>query len=129
MTVADDTATGIECAALPAGGLAPAGTTTCSGSYTTVQADVDAGEVTNRATASVDEVTSAAATATVGWRAGELNQGAVLSITGVQVAESAGEVGFVVNLSPSSVQTVTVGTRRRTGRRRQASTTRGQAGR
>ena len=109
VTVADDTATGIECTALPAGGLAPAGTTTCSGSYTTVQADVDAGEVTNRATASVDEVTSAAATATVGWRAGELNQGAVLSITGVQVAESAGEVGFVVSLSPSSVQTVTVG--------------------
>ena len=109
VTVVDDTATGIECAALPAGGLAPAGTTTCTGSYTTVQADVDAGEVTNRATASVDEVTSAAATATVGWRAGELNQGAVLSITGVQVAESAGEVGFVVSLSPSSVQTVTVG--------------------
>ena len=53
-------------------------------------------------------MTSAAATATVGWRAGELNQGAVLSITGVQVAESAGAVGFVVNLSPSSVQTVTV---------------------
>ena len=109
VTVADDKATGIECTALPAGGLAPAGTTTCSGSYTTVQADVDAGEVTNRATASVDEVTSAAATATVGWRAGELNQGAVLSITGVQVAESAGAVGFVVNLSPSSLQTVTVG--------------------
>ena len=109
VTVVDDKATGIECAALPAGGLAPAGTTTCSGSYTTVQADVDAGEVTNRATARVDGVTSAAATATVGWRAGELNQGAVLSITGVQVAESAGEVGFVVSLSPSSVQTVTVG--------------------
>ena len=108
VTVVDDKATGIECAALPAGGLAPAGTTTCSGSYTTVQGDVDAGEVTNRATASVDEVTSAAATATVGWRAGELNQGTVLSITGVQVAESAGAVGFVVNLSPSSVQTVTV---------------------
>ena len=70
---------------------------------------MDAGEVTNRATASVDEVTSAAATATVGWRAGELNQGAVLSIAGVQVAESAGEVGFVVSLSPSSLQTVTVG--------------------
>ena len=109
VTVADDKATGIECTALPAGGLAPAGTTTCSGSYTTVQADVDGGEVTNRATARVDGVTSAAATATVGWRAGELNQGAVLSITGVQVAESAGEVGFVVSLSPSSVQTVTVG--------------------
>ena len=53
-------------------------------------------------------MTSAVATATVRWRAGELNQGAVLSITGVQVAESAGAVGFVVNLSPSSLQTVTV---------------------
>ncbi|MEX3015486.1 beta strand repeat-containing protein [Gymnodinialimonas hymeniacidonis] len=49
----DPDATGITCNPLPAGGLLPGGTVTCTGTYETEQADVDAGQVVNTATASL----------------------------------------------------------------------------
>jgi hypothetical protein len=49
ITVADDKATDESC---PAGNLAPGDSLTCTASYTIVQADLDAGSVTNIASAS-----------------------------------------------------------------------------
>ena len=51
ISVAGDHAKPITCPALPAGGLAPGTSITCSGSYDVVQGDVDAGDVTNDAVA------------------------------------------------------------------------------
>ncbi len=52
-SINDPGATGITCNPLPAGGLLPGGTVTCSGTYETDQGDVDAGQVVNTATASL----------------------------------------------------------------------------
>ncbi len=62
--VEDDKIAAVSCPALPQNGLAPKATLTCSASYTIVQADLDAGQVTNRATATDGTVTSNAAVAT-----------------------------------------------------------------
>ncbi|WP_198032569.1 DUF7507 domain-containing protein, partial [Aerolutibacter daejeonensis] len=64
ITVADDKTT-VTCPALPGGGLAPGGSITCTASYTITQADVDAGSVTNLATATSGTVNSNQATETV----------------------------------------------------------------
>jgi len=44
ITVSDDKITTVSCPALPASGLTPNATLTCSASYSVVQADLDAGE-------------------------------------------------------------------------------------
>ena len=59
----------ITCPAVPGGGLAPGAFLTCTGSYATVQADVDAGKVTNLATASLGDATSGSDSVTVNWQA------------------------------------------------------------
>lgn len=51
ISVSDDKIANVLCPALPASGLAPAASLTCTADYEAVQADVDAGEVTNLATA------------------------------------------------------------------------------
>ncbi|QUJ78258.1 DUF11 domain-containing protein [Sulfitobacter albidus] len=56
---------GVSCPALPANGLAPEEALTCTGSYLTTQADVDAGRIDNTATASANGTTSPPATATI----------------------------------------------------------------
>ncbi|QQS48169.1 MAG: DUF11 domain-containing protein [Acidobacteriota bacterium] len=61
VTVVDNKAT-VTC---PAGSLAPGGMITCTASYTITQADIDAGSVTNKATASANDIESNEATATV----------------------------------------------------------------
>ena len=48
----------VTCPAVPSDGIAPGAFLTCTGSYTTTQADVDAGKVTNEATATLGGVTS-----------------------------------------------------------------------
>ncbi len=63
--VTDDRIAAVSCPALPVGGLLPAAFVTCTASYLTTQADLDAGQVTNIATASIGALTSAPATATV----------------------------------------------------------------
>ncbi|WP_418152373.1 hypothetical protein AB8615_10925 [Litorimonas sp. RW-G-Af-16] len=65
ITVSDDKITNVTCPALPIGGLPPLGTVTCSAIYQVTQADIDAGFVTNIATATDGTVTSAAVSETV----------------------------------------------------------------
>ena len=97
----------VTCPAVPAGGLAPGAFLSCTGSYTTVQADVDAGQVTNRASASLGGVTSAEDSVTVNWRASQGSQ-PQLTVSSGEVAEDAGSFTFTVTLNPSSLQTITV---------------------
>ena len=97
----------ITCPAVPDAGMAPGAFLTCTGSYTTVQADVDAGKVTNEATASLGGVTSAADSVTVNWQAPQGSQ-PQLSVGSGENTEDAGSFTFTVTLNPSSLQTVTV---------------------
>ncbi|MEQ6204566.1 hypothetical protein ABMC88_16115 [Sulfitobacter sp. HNIBRBA2951] len=60
-----DAGGGITCAAVPEGGLAPQGMISCEGSYAVTQADIDAGQIDNTATASADGTTSEPSTATI----------------------------------------------------------------
>lgn len=69
VSITDDTVTGVSCPAVTTVGnndanLDPSEVLVCSGTYTVTQADVDAGSLTNSATASADGTTSAASGAT-----------------------------------------------------------------
>ena len=105
--ITDDTVVGITCSELPETGLAPAAATTCTGSYAVTQADVDAGAVHNRATATLDGLTSPAATAAVAWQAPPAGQPS-LTLAPAGAAEDVGSLAFAVTLSRASAQTVTV---------------------
>ena len=107
MTITDDTVSGVTCDQGSPSGLAPGGTASCSGSYTTVQADVDASGVDSSATASLGG-TSSAATLRVPWAATQGGVLPVLTIAGVSGGEDAGQFAFAVSLSAASQQTVTV---------------------
>ena len=109
-SVSDDKIAGaaINCPALPESGLAPGGTVTCEGSYTTVQADVDASGVTNAATATVGGTKSAAVSVRVPWVAPQ-GSDPRLTLGGASGTEDAGTLAFTVTLDPTSLQTVTVG--------------------
>lgn len=65
LTITDDRIAAVSCPSLPAGGLAPGATLTCTGQDMVTQADIDAGSVTNIATVSDGTNTSAPATQTV----------------------------------------------------------------
>ncbi|MEP3889063.1 MAG: hypothetical protein ABJN69_01275 [Hellea sp.] len=58
ITVTDNRIDVVDCPALPAGGLVPGATLTCTATYTATQADLDAGSVTNLASASDGSTTS-----------------------------------------------------------------------
>ena len=105
--ITDDTVVGITCSELPETGLAPAAATTCTGSYAVTQADVDAGAVHNRATATLDGLTSPAATGAVAWQAPPAGQPS-LTLAPAGAGEDAGSLAFAVTLSRASAQTVTV---------------------
>ena len=64
-TVSDDRIASVSCPALPAGGLAPNATLTCTGTDTITQADIDAGSVTNTASASAGGTSSAPVSETI----------------------------------------------------------------
>ena len=97
----------ITCPAVPGGGIAPGVFLTCTGSYTTTQADVDAGKVTNEAIATLGDVTSGSDSVTVNWQAPQGSQ-PQLSVSSGEDHEDAGSFTFTVTLNPSSLQTVTV---------------------
>ena len=69
LTVSDDKVTTVNCPALPVAGLPPGGTRICTASYSILQADLDAGLVTNTAAASansaIGSMTSPTSSATV----------------------------------------------------------------
>ena len=58
ITVSDDKIADVICPALPAGGLAPQAVHTCRAEYAITQADIDAGQVTNLATAESGDIVS-----------------------------------------------------------------------
>jgi hypothetical protein len=58
ITVTDNLIPSVTCDPLPPGGLAPNASIACTGSYTTTQADVNAGSVTNTASATDGTTTS-----------------------------------------------------------------------
>lgn len=90
ITVSDDRATDESCPATVS--LAPAATVTCTASYTITQADLDAGSVTNTATASADGVTSAPDSATV-----TAAQGPALVLAKTATPLTYGAVGDVIS--------------------------------
>ncbi len=65
ITVSDDRIATVSCPALPAGGLAPTQSITCTATDTVTQADIDAGTVTNIARASDGTTSSPPDTVTV----------------------------------------------------------------
>ncbi len=109
LTIADDRipASGITCPAVPAAGLGPGASVTCAGSYTVVQADVDASQVTNKATAMLDGMQSNEATATV-QRPQVAGEAPTVSVGGISSPEDAGHLDFAVTLDKASAQTATV---------------------
>ena len=109
LTIADDRipASVITCPAVPAAGLGPGASVTCAGSYTVVQADVDASQVTNKATAMLDGMQSNEATATV-QRPQVAGEAPTVSVGGISSPEDAGHLDFAVTLDKASAQTATV---------------------
>ena len=65
IAVTDDKIPSVSCPALPATGLLPTQSITCSGTYTVTQADIDAGSVVNTASATDGTTTSPTVTETV----------------------------------------------------------------
>ena len=55
ISVTDNKIASVNCPSLPSGGLAPNGTIICTGNYAVTQADLNAGSVTNTATATVTQ--------------------------------------------------------------------------
>ncbi|WP_282296333.1 OmpA family protein [Stenotrophomonas sp. PS02289] len=65
VTVSDDRIASVSCPALPAGGLAPGVSLTCTATYVVTQADLDAGSITNTATARSGVTTSPPSSVTI----------------------------------------------------------------
>jgi len=65
ITVSDSRIASVSCPALPAGGLVPGASLTCTGSDTVTQADINAGSVTNTATATDGTLATSVETVTV----------------------------------------------------------------
>ena len=94
ITVSDNKIASVSCPALPAGGLAPGAFITCTGSYTTTQADLDAGGITNTASAKSGSTTSPTVTLTI-----KGNQTPALGIVKSSTAKSFTKAGEVLPYS------------------------------
>jgi len=68
VTITDDRISVVSCPALPAGGLQPGGSLLCTATDTVTQSDIDAGQITNIATAESGSTRSAPQSATVSGR-------------------------------------------------------------
>ena len=91
ISVSDNKIASVACPAVPAAGLVPAATLTCTASYTITQADLDAGSVINKATASDGTATSPQVSATI-----TATQSPALSVVKTTIATSYATVGTVV---------------------------------
>ena len=100
ITVSDDRISSVSCPALPAGGLGPNGVLTCTADYTIVQSDIDAGSVTNIASATDGTSTSPADTVTV-----NAVQSAGLFLTKEATPQSFASVGDVISYTYSVINT------------------------
>ncbi len=109
LAITDDKipASGITCPAVPASGLGPGASLTCTGSHTVVQEDVDVSRVTNKATATLDGVASNEAAVRV-TRPQVNTEVPAVSMSGVAGLEDAGTFSFEVTLDKASAQTVRV---------------------
>ncbi|WP_185741917.1 hypothetical protein, partial [Pseudoxanthomonas sp. 3HH-4] len=94
ITVTDDRIATVTCPALPAGGLAPTQSITCTATYTVTQADLDAGTVTNIASASDGTTISPPDTVTV-----TATQTPALTIDKTTTTPSYAAVGDVLSYS------------------------------
>ncbi|MFV0281142.1 MAG: beta strand repeat-containing protein [Rhodoblastus sp.] len=94
VTVTDNKIASVSCPALPSGGLAPNATLTCSGSYSVTQADIDAGFVTNTASATSGTTTSPGANATI-----TASQSPALSIVKTSPSASFATAGQTITYS------------------------------
>ncbi|WP_435257224.1 beta strand repeat-containing protein [Thioclava sp. FR2] len=94
VTVADNRIPAVSCPAVPSGGLAPAATLTCTGSYTVTADDVDLGVVTNLATASSGPTDSPRVSETVPDSGVPL-----LSMTKTATTDNFAAVGDVIDYS------------------------------
>ena len=92
ISVTDDKIASVTCPALPAGGLAPLASITCTGTYTVTQADLDAGSVTNIASSTDGNVTSPEVTETVTG-----TQSPAMTLDKVGVDTSYNAVGDIIN--------------------------------
>jgi len=92
LTVSDDRIASVTCPALPAGGLAPGASLTCTGTDTITQADIDAGSVTNTASGTDGSVTTPPVSETV-----TADQKADLSIAKTALSLDYANVGDLVN--------------------------------
>ena len=111
ITVSDDKIASVNCPALPAGGVAPGASLTCTADYTVTQADVDAGQVTNLATAST-EVNGETAVSPEVSETVEANVEPRLDVTKTTVASRQlfgpiFEVEYAINLKNSGNVTLT----------------------
>jgi uncharacterized repeat protein (TIGR01451 family) len=93
VTVADDKAT-VTCPAVPAGGLVPGASITCTASYTIKQSDLDYGSVKNTAKASANGTDSNTATTTV-----TAVQSPALSLVKAATPATYDHVGQTINYS------------------------------
>ena len=87
ITVSDSKIASVTCPALPTGGLLPTQSITCTGSYTITQADLDAGQVQNTASATSGTTTSPPVTHTLtGTQNGSMS--ASKSLVGSQATDN-----------------------------------------
>jgi len=91
ITVTDNLISNISCPALPAGGLAPNATLTCTGDYVVTQSDLDAGSVTNLASATDGTTTSPQTSETI-----PADQNPALSITKSSTTTEITQAGQIV---------------------------------
>lgn len=91
VTVSDNRIASVSCPGLPLGGLGPNAAVTCTASDTVSQADIDAGAVSNTATASADGTISPADTVTI-----NAVQSAGLSVTKTASPQTYSQVGQTI---------------------------------
>ncbi|MFD0916513.1 hypothetical protein ACFQ14_08850, partial [Pseudahrensia aquimaris] len=97
ITVTDNLIPTVTCPALPAGGLLPTASLTCTGQYIVQQADLDNGSVTNLASASTTPAGGPPITTPITSETIPATQAPALTVTKAAVETSYAAVGDVIN--------------------------------